>query len=41
MPPSDFNALPTTRQLVLVFDEGTFLARRCEEKDALNFYHLV
>jgi hypothetical protein len=36
----DFNALPYERQLVHVFDEGTFLARRWEEEDGINLYHL-
>ncbi len=35
-----FNALPYDRQLVAVFDSGTFLARRYEEEDAVNLYHL-
>lgn len=35
-----FNALPYERQLVHVFDEGTFLARRWEEEDGVNLYHL-
>jgi hypothetical protein len=36
----EFNALPYERQLVHVFDEGTFLARRWEEEDGINLYHL-
>jgi hypothetical protein len=36
----EFNALPYERQLVAVFDEGTFLARRWEEEDGINLYHL-
>lgn len=35
-----FNALPYDRQLVAVFDCGKFLARRYEEEDAVNLYHL-
>ena len=35
-----FNALPYDRQLVAVFDCGIFLARRYEEEDAVNLYHL-
>ena len=36
----EFNALPYERQLVAVFDTGTFLATRWEEEDAMNLYHL-
>ena len=36
----EFNLLPYERQLVAVFDEGTFLARRWEEEDGVNLYHL-
>jgi hypothetical protein len=36
----EFNALPYERQLVHVFNEGTFLARRWEEEDGINLYHL-
>jgi hypothetical protein len=36
----EFNLLPYERQLVAVFDEGTFLARRWEEEDGINLYHL-
>jgi hypothetical protein len=36
----EFNALPYERQLVAVFDTGTFLARRWEEEDGINLYHL-
>jgi hypothetical protein len=36
----EFNLLPYKRQLVAVFDEGTFLARRWEEEDSINLYHL-
>jgi hypothetical protein len=32
--------MPCERQLVAVFDEGTFLARRWEEEDGINLYHL-
>jgi hypothetical protein len=32
----EFNALPYERQLVHVFDEGTFLVRRWEEEDGIN-----
>jgi hypothetical protein len=37
----EFNALPYERQLVHVFDEGTFLARRWKEEDGINLYHLL
>ncbi|MGI4734099.1 MAG: hypothetical protein ACRYG7_02875 [Janthinobacterium lividum] len=37
----EFNALPYERQLVTVFDEGTFLARRWEEEDGINLYYLL
>jgi hypothetical protein len=40
MPLYEFNALPYERQLVHVFDEGTFLAHRWEEEDGINLYHL-
>jgi hypothetical protein len=36
----EFNLLSYERQLVAVFDEGTFLARRWEEEDGINLYHL-
>jgi hypothetical protein len=36
----EFNALPYERRLVHVFDTGIFLARRWEEEDGINFYHL-
>jgi hypothetical protein len=36
----EFNSLPYERQLVVVFDTGTFLARRWEEEDGINLYHL-
>jgi hypothetical protein len=36
----EFSLLPYERQLVHVFDEGTFLARRWEEEDGINLYHL-
>jgi hypothetical protein len=36
-----FNTLPYKRQLVTVFDEGTFLTRRWEEEDGINLYHLL
>jgi hypothetical protein len=36
----EFNALPYERQLVAIFDTGTFLARRWEEEDGINLYHL-
>jgi hypothetical protein len=36
-----FNLLPTDRQLVAVFDTGSFLATRWEEEDAVNLYHLA
>lgn len=29
----EFNLLPYERQLAIVFDEGSFLARRWEEED--------
>ena len=35
-----FNTLPYDRQLVAVFDTGTFLVMRWEEEDAVNLYHL-
>jgi hypothetical protein len=36
----EFNVLPYERQLVHVFDEGTFLARRWKEGYGSNLYHL-
>jgi hypothetical protein len=36
----EFNLLPYERQLVAVFNTGTFLARRWEEEDGINLYHL-
>lgn len=36
----EFNQLPYERQLVAVFDTGTFLAWRWEEEDGINLYHL-
>jgi hypothetical protein len=36
----ELNSLPYKRQLVAVFDTGTFLARRWEEEDGTNLYHL-
>jgi hypothetical protein len=36
----EFNLLPYERQLVGVFETGTFLARRWEEEDGINLYHL-
>jgi hypothetical protein len=36
----EFNQLPYERQLVAVFDTGTYLARRWEEEDGINLYHL-
>jgi hypothetical protein len=36
----EFNLLSYERQLVAVFDKGTFLARRWEEEDGINLYHL-
>jgi hypothetical protein len=36
----EFNSLPYERQLVAIFDTGTFLARRWEEEDGINLYHL-
>jgi hypothetical protein len=36
----EFNSLPYERQLVAVFDTGTFLARRWEEEDGINLYYL-
>jgi hypothetical protein len=35
-----FNVLPYEQQLAHVFDEGTYLARRWEEEDGVNLYHL-
>jgi hypothetical protein len=40
MPQYEFNALPYERQLVAIFDIGTFLAQRWEEEDGINLYHL-
>ena len=37
----EFNALPAKRQLVVAFDAGTFLARRWEQEDGVNLYHLA
>ncbi len=37
----EFNALPDERQLVHVFDDGTFLARHWGEEDGINLYHLL
>jgi hypothetical protein len=36
----EFNALSYERQLAAIFDTGTFLARRWEEEDGINLYHL-
>ena len=36
----EFNQLPYARQLATGFAEGTFLARRWEEEDGVNLYHL-
>ena len=36
----EFNALPHERQLVAVLNAGRYLARRYEEEDAVNLYHL-
>jgi len=36
-----FNLLPYDRQLVAVFDTGSFLATRWEEEDAVNLYYLA
>ena len=36
----EFNQLPYGEQLVNVIDTGTFLARRWEEEDGVNLYHL-
>ncbi|TPG66046.1 hypothetical protein [Hymenobacter nivis] len=36
----DFNLLPYEQQLAAVFDAGTYLARRWEEEDSVNLYHL-
>ena len=36
----EFNQLPYERQLVAVFDTGTFLARRWEEEDGIGLYYL-
>jgi len=38
---AEFNALPYERQLVVIFDEGTFLARRWEEEEGVNLYHVA
>jgi hypothetical protein len=35
-----FNHLAYGQQLAAVFEAGTFLARRWEEGDGLNLYHL-
>ena len=36
----EFNQLTGERQLVTVFGTGTYLARRWEERDGINLYHL-
>jgi len=36
----EFNLLPYERQLVVVIEQGGFLATRWEEEDAVNLYHL-
>lgn len=36
----DFRALPLEQQLALVWQEGTYLARRWEEEDGVLLYHL-
>jgi hypothetical protein len=36
----EFNLHPYVRQLVAIFDTGIFLARRWEEEDGINLYHL-
>lgn len=36
----EFNQLSFEQQLVAVFDTGTYLARRWEEADGVNLYHL-
>jgi hypothetical protein len=35
-----FRALPFEQQVALVWQEGTFLARRWEEEDGVQLYHL-
>jgi hypothetical protein len=35
-----FRALPFEDQLVVVYEEGRWLARRYEEEDWINLYHL-
>ncbi|UOQ53032.1 hypothetical protein [Hymenobacter cellulosivorans] len=35
-----FRALPFPEQLAAIWAEGTFLATRWEEEDAVNLYHL-
>jgi hypothetical protein len=35
-----FRALPFEDQLVAVYEEGRWLARRYEEEDWINLYHL-
>ena len=35
-----FRALPFEQQLAAVWQEGTYLATRWEEEDAVNLYHL-
>ncbi|MDO7874306.1 hypothetical protein Q5H93_06145 [Hymenobacter sp. ASUV-10] len=35
-----FRALNLAEQLAIVLVEGTYLARRYEEEDAVNLYHL-
>lgn len=36
----DFCALPQLQQVPLVWDEGTYLARRWEEEDGVSLYHM-
>ncbi|TGE20905.1 hypothetical protein [Hymenobacter metallicola] len=35
-----FRALPFEQQLAVIWQEGTFLATRWEEEDAINLYHM-
>ncbi|TGE29748.1 hypothetical protein [Hymenobacter metallicola] len=35
-----FRALPFPEQLAVIWAEGTFLATRWEEEDAVNLYHM-
>lgn len=35
----DFCALPFQQQAILVWEEGTFIATRFEEKEAVRLYH--